>query len=154
MREYYQVSFDEISLTFLAITAGYAISCTSASLLQHRLGVRWSLHVALGVLSAGCILLLCKPPFPAFICALVLVGFGNGLCGESRRQMAIGEIKADTVTIDACITTVISHEESAVLLSWLYSCFGIGAMASPLLIGGFTDKGISWSWYYGERGCR
>jgi hypothetical protein len=68
---------------------------------------------------------------------------------------------------DACITTIVSHAESASLMSSTYAFFGvrppsslpldnadpfstpqIGAFASPLLIGGFIDRDVNWNWYY------
>lgn len=30
-------------------------------------------------------------------------------------------------------------------MSFMYACFGVGAMISPLVIGGFVDKGIDWN---------
>lgn len=97
MQEHYGVSEAEISLTFLAIVVGYAISCSTASLLQHHVGLRYSLQIGLGILAAGCIVLICTPPFVAMIFGLVLVGCGNGY-------------------VDANITTVVSHQESSTLM--------------------------------------
>lgn len=33
-------------------------------------------------------------------------------------------------------------------MSFMYACFGVGAMISPLVIGGFVDKGIDWNVCY------
>ncbi|GAA5981623.1 hypothetical protein JCM11641_003920 [Rhodosporidiobolus odoratus] len=129
MQEFYGVSYDAISLVFLSNTAGYFASSMAASFVLHHFGLQISLGVACAGMSAGCIILACAPPFGVFIVSLAFMGFGGGL-------------------YDACITTVISHEEDGVLMSLLYSCFGIGATFSPLIIGAFIDRGYSWHWYY------
>ncbi|KAM0787314.1 hypothetical protein ACM66B_007088 [Microbotryomycetes sp. NB124-2] len=129
MKHFYDVSESKISLVFLANVAGYFVSSISTSFLVHHLGMVYSLWVACLVFAAGAATLAVAPPFGAFISGLVLLGFGGGL-------------------LDACLTTVVSHDEDQVLLSILYSCFGIGALVSPILIGTFIDRGISWNKYY------
>ena len=86
----------------------------------------YSLWVACLAFAAGCATLSAAPPFLAFIFGLVLLGFGGGL-------------------LDACLTTVVSHDEDQVLLSAMYGMFGIGAMVSPLTIGIMIDRGVSWN---------
>ncbi|GAA5946674.1 hypothetical protein JCM10213_004650, partial [Rhodosporidiobolus nylandii] len=129
MQDHYRVSYDEISLVFLANTAGYFASSMSASFVLHHWGLQVSLAVACLGMCIGCIILSVAPPFPVFVCALAFMGFGGGM-------------------YDACITTVVSHEEDGILMSLLYSCFGIGATFSPLIIGAFVDKGYDWNRYY------
>ncbi|ORY73649.1 major facilitator superfamily domain-containing protein, partial [Leucosporidium creatinivorum] len=129
MQAFYQVSYDYISLVFLANVAGYFLSCLSSSFLTHHLGLRSSLHFAALSLSSGCLILSFAPPFGAFIASIALMGFGGGL-------------------YDSAITTVISHEESGALMSYTYAFFGVGATFSPLIIGSFVDKGYPWNQYY------
>lgn len=97
MREHYEVSYDEISLVFLATSAGYCVSSISASFFTHHIGVNYTLLVAATALSLGCIALSVAPPFPVFIIALGFMGFGSGI-------------------YDAAITTVIAHFESQALM--------------------------------------
>jgi len=124
----------------------YFISCISASFLSHHLGLRWSLVVAAVNMGTGCLILSRAPPYGLFIFCLALLGFGGGI-------------------YDACLTTVVSHEEDGVLMSFMYAAFGVrstasihvgranlddacqqvGAMISPLLIGGLIDRGVSWN---------
>ncbi|GAA6008799.1 hypothetical protein JCM10207_001728 [Rhodosporidiobolus poonsookiae] len=129
MQEHYKVSYDKISTVFLANTAGYFLSSISASFFLHHFGIQVSLATAAAGMSGGCIVLSVAPPFIVFVLSLALLGFGSGM-------------------YDACITTVIAHEEDGVLMSLLYSCFGIGATFSPLIIGGFVDRGYDWNRYY------
>ena len=77
--------------------------------------------------------------------------------------------KQELIRFPQCITIVIAHEEDGVLMSLLYSCFGVslplvtsfssddtgliectrlGAMISPLAIGAFLDRGYAWNRYY------
>ncbi|SGY35938.1 BQ5605_C002g01819 [Microbotryum silenes-dioicae] len=129
MQEHYGVSYDEISIVFLANVAGYFISCVLSSFLSHKLGARYALVCAAVVWSIGCAILIVWPPFGVFVLSLAMLGFGGGL-------------------YDALLTTIISHDENPVLMSWMYSCFGFGAAVSPIVIGTFVDKGISWNLYY------
>ncbi|GAA6003239.1 MFS transporter [Rhodotorula paludigena] len=129
MQEHYGVSYDKISTVFLSNTAGYFLSSISASFFLHHFGLQVSLLVASAAMSTGCVVLSVAPPFPVFVSMLLFMGFGSGM-------------------YDASITTIISHEEDGVLMSWLYSCFGVGAMISPLMIGAFVDKGYDWNRYY------
>lgn len=102
MQQTYNVSYDKISLVFLANVAGYFMSCISSSFIQHHYGLQASLVLAAANLAGGCLALSFAPPFPVFILALVLLGFG---CGQ----------------YDASLTTVISHEEDGVLMSVMYA---------------------------------
>ncbi|SCZ89509.1 BZ3500_MvSof-1268-A1-R1_Chr1-1g01226 [Microbotryum saponariae] len=129
MQEHYGVSYDEISIVFLANVAGYFISCVSSSFLSHKLGARYALVCAAVAWSIGCAILIVRPPFGVFVLSLAMLGFGGGM-------------------YDALLTTIISHDENPVLMSWMYSCFGFGAAVSPIVIGTFVDKGISWNLYY------
>ncbi|KAG0654602.1 hypothetical protein C6P46_001577 [Rhodotorula mucilaginosa] len=129
MQEHYHVDYDKISIVFLANTAGYFLSSMSSSFMLHHFGLQTSLLVACAGMSIGCVVLSIAPPFPAFIVMLMFMGFGSGM-------------------YDACITIVIAHEEDGVLMSLLYSCFGLGAMISPLAIGAFLDRGYAWNRYY------
>ncbi|GAA5869215.1 hypothetical protein JCM3774_003982 [Rhodotorula dairenensis] len=118
MQEHYHVDYDQISIVFLANTAGYFLSSMSSSFMLHHFGLQVSLLVACAAMSLGCVVLSIAPPFAAFI------------------------------MYDACITIVVAHEEDGVLMSLLYSCFGLGAMISPLAIGAFLDRGYAWNRYY------
>ncbi|GAA5893322.1 hypothetical protein JCM6882_008004 [Rhodosporidiobolus microsporus] len=129
MQEHYKRSYDEMSLLFLSNTAGYFVSSMAASFVLHHWGLQIALALACAGMVTGCTLLTIAPPFPVFVISLSFLGFGGGM-------------------YDAAITTITSHEEDGVLMSLLYSFFGIGAMFSPLIIGSFIDKGWDWSWYY------
>lgn len=77
-------------------------------------------------MSVGCLILAFAPPFGVFVFSLAFLGFGSGL-------------------YDTCLTTVVSHQEDGVMMSWLYACFGVGATFSPLVIGSFVDAGLLWA---------
>ncbi|GAA6032438.1 hypothetical protein JCM8097_008175 [Rhodosporidiobolus ruineniae] len=129
MQEHYKVSYDEISLVFLANVAGYFISSMSSTFILHHFGLQIALGVACLGMCIGTVILCIAPPFPVFVISLAFMGFGSGM-------------------YDTCITTVISHEEDGILMSLLYSCFGVGATFSPLIIGSFVDRNIPWQRYY------
>ncbi|BGP43687.1 hypothetical protein JCM10449v2_007732 [Rhodotorula kratochvilovae] len=137
MQEHYGVSYDKISTVFLSNTAGYFLSSISASFLLHHFGLQVSLLVAATSMCIGCVTLSVAPPFPVFVTMLLFLGFGSGMV----LTLLVSQY-------DASITTIVSHEEDSVLMSWLYSCFGVGAAISPIMIGAFVDKGYDWNRYY------
>jgi fucose permease len=79
MQDYYGVTYDKISLVFLAQTAGYFVSCNGASAVLQRYGIQVALAVACTGMVAGCATLAAAPPFGAFVMALGLLGFGSGM---------------------------------------------------------------------------
>lgn len=150
MQAHYRVSYDEISIVFLANTAGYFLSSISASFFLHHFGLQVSLLTAAAAMSTGCVVLSIAPPFPAFIIMLGFMGFGSGMYGARLSLVLLSPSLSLSASLhaDAVITTVIAHEEDGVLMSLLYSCFGVGAMISPLAIGAFLDRGYPWNRYY------
>lgn len=81
MQAHYRVSYDEISIVFLANTAGYFLSSISASFFLHHFGLQVSLLTAAAAMATGCVVLSIAPPFPAFIIMLGFMGFGSGMYG-------------------------------------------------------------------------
>jgi MFS family permease len=79
MQEFYGVSYDKISLVFLANTAGYFGSSMSASFVLHHWGLQAGLAIACVGMCIGCTMLAVAPPFGAFIASLVFLGFGSGM---------------------------------------------------------------------------
>ncbi|KAL7413871.1 major facilitator superfamily domain-containing protein [Mrakia frigida] len=112
----YNVTYNVISLVFLANTAGYFAASISNSFLLHHYGLKNSLLLAAVCYSAGSLVLTFRPPFPVATIGLALLGLGSGL-------------------YDASLTTVVAHYENSTLMSAMYSFFGIGAMISPFVIG-------------------
>lgn len=87
MQEYYGVDYDQISIVFLANTAGYFISSMSSSFMLHHFGLQASLLVACAGMSIGCVVLSVAPPFAAFIVMLMFMGFGSGVsCARIVRR--------------------------------------------------------------------
>ncbi|SCV71363.1 BQ2448_2951 [Microbotryum intermedium] len=153
MQEHYGVSFDEISIVFLANVAGYFVSCVSSSFLSHKLGARYALVCAAIVWSVGCVILIVRPPFGVFVLSLALLGFGGGLYDALLTTIIShdenpGQFLSETYASRSCADILFRLASPAVLMSWMYSCFGFGAAVSPIVIGTFVDKAISWNLYY------
>ena len=70
-------------------------------------------QVAAASTGAGSLALSFAPPFPLFIISLSTLGFGCGL-------------------FDATLTTLISHDEDATSMSFLYAAFGVSARPGSL----------------------
>ncbi|GAA6044287.1 hypothetical protein JCM8097_008677 [Rhodosporidiobolus ruineniae] len=129
MQSFYGVSFDKISLVFLANTAGYFLAASTSSFISHHMGLQWLLAIAAVSTISGSLGLALAPPFPVFIFTLVLAGYGNGV-------------------YDVGLTAVISHADDGSLMSLIYAMFGVGALTSPLVVGALIDRGIAWNYFF------
>ncbi|CAA7261252.1 unnamed protein product [Cyclocybe aegerita] len=129
IQRHYDLSYEVVSLVFLAGFGGYLTACMLNSVLQNAIGTRWVLLTA-GVLYAGGSLLIAfAPPFPLVMVALTVMGFGNGF-------------------YEACLTSVVAHFENSRFMNIVYSFFGVGALSAPFIIGAFAKAAIPWNLYY------
>lgn len=127
MREYYGVTYDKISLVFLAQTAGYFLSSMAASPVVHHFGIQVSLGTACAGMATGCIMLSVAPPFGIFVASLIFLGFGSGMVRRFLPALISSrtDISPSIPQYDACITTIISHADSPSLMSFTYAFFGV-----------------------------
>ncbi|KAJ3513496.1 hypothetical protein NLJ89_g2914 [Agrocybe chaxingu] len=129
IQKHYNLSYETISLVFLAGFGGKLVSSILNPVLQNLLGTRWLLLTA-GVLYAGGSLLIAfAPPFSLVMVGLALMGFGGGFYA-------------------ACLTSVIAHFDNSSFMNILYAFFGVGALSAPFIIGGFASASVSWNLYY------
>ncbi|KEP52042.1 MFS transporter [Rhizoctonia solani 123E] len=123
---HYHLSYETVSLVFLAGFGGYLLSCALNSVLQSVIGT-WSVLLMAGVLYAGGALLISfAPPFPAVVVGLCLMGFGGGF-------------------YEACLTGVVSHFEDSRFMNIVYAFSGL---VSPFIIGALAKVNASWKLYY------
>ncbi|CAA7261270.1 unnamed protein product [Cyclocybe aegerita] len=129
IQKHYGLSYEVVSLIFLAGVSGYLVSCMLNPVLQHRIGTCWILLIAGVCYGGGSLLIAFAPPFPLVIVGLTLAGLGGGFC-------------------DASLTSVVAHFDSNRFMNMLYVFFGVGALSSPFVIGGFLKANIPWNRYY------
>ncbi|CAE6510912.1 unnamed protein product [Rhizoctonia solani] len=128
-QDHYHLSYETVSLVFLAGFGGYLVSCVLNSVLQSVIGTCNVILMA-GILNGGGALLISfAPPFPLVAVGLCLMGFGAGF-------------------YEACLTSVISHFEDGRLMNIIYAFAGLGALVAPFVIGALTKANASWKLYY------
>ncbi|KAJ1308038.1 hypothetical protein OPQ81_002106 [Rhizoctonia solani] len=113
-QDHYHLSYETVSLVFLAGFGGYLVSCVLNSVLQSVIGTCNVLLMAALLNGGGALLISFAPPFPLVIVGLCLMGFGAGF-------------------YEACLTSVISHFEDSRLMNIIYAFAGLGAH-SPILM--------------------
>ncbi|KAJ1308039.1 hypothetical protein OPQ81_002106 [Rhizoctonia solani] len=128
-QDHYHLSYETVSLVFLAGFGGYLVSCVLNSVLQSVIGTCNVLLMAALLNGGGALLISFAPPFPLVIVGLCLMGFGAGF-------------------YEACLTSVISHFEDSRLMNIIYAFAGLGALISPFIIGALTNSNASWNHYY------
>lgn len=128
-QDHYRLSYETVSLVFLAGLGGYLVSCMLNSVLQNMIGTRNVLLMAGILYGGGSLLISFAPPFPIVMVGLCLMGFGGGF-------------------YEACLTSVISHFENNRFMNILYAFFGLGALVSPFIIGALAKAGLAWRLYY------
>ncbi|KAJ3515209.1 hypothetical protein NLJ89_g1911 [Agrocybe chaxingu] len=129
IQKHYDLSYEVVSLVFLAGFGGYLTACMLNSVLQNAIGTRWVLMTAGVLYTFGCLLIAFAPPFPLVMVGLTSMGFGNGF-------------------YEACLTSVVAHFENSIFMNIVYSFFGVGALSAPFIIGGFAKAAIPWNLYY------
>ncbi|CAE6406651.1 unnamed protein product [Rhizoctonia solani] len=128
-QDHYRLSYETVSLVFLAGFGGYLVSCVLNSVLQRVIGTCNVLLMAGALYGGGALLISFAPPFPVVIIGLTLMGFGGGF-------------------YEACLTSVVSHFEDSRLMNIVYSFAGLGALVSPFIIGALAKVNASWKYYY------
>ncbi|CAE6465599.1 unnamed protein product [Rhizoctonia solani] len=144
---HYHLSYETVSLVFLAGLGGYLVSCMLNSVLQNTIGTRNVLLMAGSLYAGGSLLISFAPPFPVVMAGLCLMGLGGGF-------------------YEACLTSVVSHVsmvsiaallfalgrfekfENSRFMNILYAFFGLGALVSPFIIGALAKAGAAWKLYY------
>ncbi|CAE6538525.1 unnamed protein product [Rhizoctonia solani] len=128
-QDHYHLSYETVSLVFLAGFGGYLVSCVLNSVLQSVIGTYNVLLMAGALNGGGALLISFAPPFPLVIVGLCLMGFGGGF-------------------YEACLTSVVSHFEDSRLMNFIYACAGLGALVAPFVIGALTKANAPWKLYY------
>ncbi|CAE7226206.1 unnamed protein product [Rhizoctonia solani] len=128
-QDHYHLSYEMVSLVFLAGLGGYLVSCMLNSVIQNMMGTRNVLLMAGVLYGGGSLLISFAPPFPAVMVGLCLMGFGGGF-------------------YEACLTSIISHFEDNRLMNILYAFFGLGALVAPFIIGALAKANAAWQLYY------
>uniref|UniRef100_A0A060T0Y5 ARAD1C16346p n=1 Tax=Blastobotrys adeninivorans TaxID=409370 RepID=A0A060T0Y5_BLAAD len=128
LEKHYNLSYLVVSITFLAPFCGYSISAMLNEWIHKRIG-RWGV----GLLGTSCQLIcniinVTAPPFPVYVVAFGIAGFGNG-------------------TIDAAWNSWMgSLKQANQTMGVLHGLYGLGGILCPTIFTSMIDNGIKWNY--------
>ena len=111
----YGVDRAAIGITFFTSSAGFVLAGISTGALISRCGVRIALAAGGGSYLLAGLYLATRPPFPAFVLAQLVTGYGTGVL-ESALNVYLAALPG-----------------AATLLNRLHAFFGAGALLGPVL---------------------
>ena len=126
----YHADKSTIGLLFFAFSAGYVLSGAVNGWLIRRLGARGQLTLGGLVLTLGSLGSALRPPFVVLAALAVVLAFGAGV-------------------LDAGYNAYVAHLPNPTpLLNLLHACYGVGALAGPLIAALLLNAGLSWQAFY------
>ena len=125
MRRSFGEPVEELGAILLATTAGYLASSFSAGAILAHTGIG-RLLVASGLfVAASSTVWSATPAWRPVLVGAVLSGLGAG-------------------AIDAAVNAFAARHFSPRIITWLHACWGLGAMAGPLLMTATLASGLGW----------
>lgn len=125
MRRGFGLGLDAIGAWVVAWTAGSVLASTSCGSLLGRFGLPRVLSAAALAFAGGLGGVALAPSWPAAVALAGLAGAGAGATDAALN--AWGAVRRD-----------------AAVLSWLHTCYGVGASAGPALLTGLFAAGLEW----------
>jgi fucose permease len=122
----YGVDRATIGITFFTGSAGFVLAGISTGALIGRHGLRIALATGGGAYVLAGLYLASRPPFPAFVAAQLITGYGTGVL-ESALNVYLAALPGATA-----------------LLNRLHAFFGVGALLGPVLAA-WIISATSWS---------
>lgn len=130
LEAHYHISYQTVSYSFLVAFSGYLIAAFICDHLHRYLG-RWGVSVMGIAAQLLCyVIAACAPPFPMFVFAYGVSGFGNGLLEAAWNSWA-GNLK--------------NQNE---ILGLLHGFYGLGGMICPTVATAMISHGIRWNLFY------
>ncbi len=130
MRAHYQVAQATIGLIFLCGAAGYIAVTFSMGILTARLGIARFLCLGAAAYCASAIAISMMPPFAGLLALVMVLG---------------GSTAAFDAGLNAYIATL---PRNTALLNYLHACYGVGALAGPLIASTTLALGLGWNIVY------
>ncbi len=128
--EFYGVDKAVIGLLFFGLSAGYLLAGGVSGWLMRRLGLRGEL--VLGTATFSVIAFACglRPPYAVLVGLVAILGVGGGVMEAALNVYLAG------------------LPRPVVLLNLLHACYGVGALAGPVLASTMFAAGLSWGAVY------
>jgi fucose permease len=126
----YGIDKSTVSLLFLCGTSGYLVAAFTSGPLVGRLGTRLFLALGVGAFVVGATSIGLALPFIMVLACYVVFAFGFGV-------------------LDAGLNTYIAGlPNNTGLLNNLHACYGLGALAGPVVAQTFLDVRLGWNAVY------
>ncbi|KAK2746720.1 hypothetical protein FQN55_005447 [Onygenales sp. PD_40] len=130
IRADFGLSTTVVSLIFMTPFAGYALATIAVNKVHMTFGQR-----GIAIIGPLChlipfLIMAIRPPYPVFLVAYAIVGFGNGLIDAAWNAWV-----GDMVNANA-------------LMGFLHAFYGLGATVSPTIATGMINAGLDWWLFY------
>lgn len=130
LETHYHVDKTMVALPLLSTSVGYLLAAFSNALIAQRLGQYLTLLIGVANIAIAMVVFSCRPPFVLLTIAPLFFGFGAAM-------------------MDVCLNAYLAGKPNkTVLLNLLHACFGIGALAGPILASSMLVVGWGWNSIY------
>ncbi|HEY0070311.1 MAG TPA: MFS transporter [Chloroflexia bacterium] len=130
IQRFYGIDKATVSLLFLCGTSGYLVAAFTSGPLVGRLGTRLFLALGVGAFVVGAASIGLALPFVVVLACYVVFAFGFGV-------------------LDAGLNTYIAGlPNNTGTLNNLHACYGLGALAGPVVAQTFLDVRLGWNAVY------
>jgi MFS family permease len=127
---FYGVSYQVVSLAFLAQFFGYLVAALFSEIMHRRMG-KWGVCVCGTSCQLVCyIIAVTRPPFPVYVIGYGIAGFGNGTI-EAAWNSWLGSL---------------NHANE--VMGLLHGFYGLGGIVCPAVFTAMIGRGISWNICY------
>lgn len=133
IRTFFQLPLHALGPFLLLFTAGYLVSSFSSGHLVGRLQLGRLLALSCLATASSLLGYALTPWWEGMVLLAVVAGLGAG-------------------AIDAGINTYAATHWSARMVNWSHACYGLGAMAGPLIMTTVMGAQLPWQWGYGVVG--
>jgi len=130
MQEYYKVGFAVVSLVFISACIGFILAALVNVYLSDRFGFGKIIVFASSLQLIGYAVQSAAPPFPVFVIAFSLNGFGFGILDSQSNGFV-----------------ALLRDSGKGKMSLLHAAYGCGAFAAPLVATQFSLM-TRWSFHY------
>lgn len=130
MEKDYNIGYAIVSLIFVTNAVGFILAAPLTQMLELKLGRSKTYSLATSLTTAGYIILVCKPPFPAVVASFFLLGLGMAV------NLALNNV--------FCANLV----NGTAALGALHGAYGIGGIIGPLVATALASHGVRWSYFY------
>lgn len=126
----YSVGYAIVSLIFVSNAVGFILAAFLTESVLQRLGRAKSLMAAEAAIIAGYVIIACTPPFPAVVCAFLLLGLGM----------------AFTLALNNVFCANLAN--ATVIVGLVQGVYGVGGIVGPIIATSLVSGGAVWSRFY------